>query len=296
MTRLFSLFRHKSYLLRKELLGVWNRTVAFFRKPKLLKKEINVSEDIPGVGSKIIWSTLITSKRQDELEIAYSNLKSLGPVLAWSSLAIDGTAYDLRAFMKKDYKGGFDNLLWLTQPRVVSRRGYYAGKMGHFNRISLNFLRGWVCNLDQGEEGSAYLFCHTDGDWKIAIRPESIEPLCRFFHERPFVTAISRPLDRGLTKEPNMWPDKEADKAIWYGTGVLSTNVIIAPIERIRPLILEALNIFPRHRADLLEKVLGKLVSRKEIAVAYPKLEYFREKFFIDLVETRKPYTVKGIS
>ena len=289
-------FRHKLYLLRKELLGVWNRTVTFFRKPKHLKKKANVSEDIPGVGSKIIWSTLVTAKRLDELEIACSNLKSLEPVLAWSSLTIDGTSNDLNTFMKEDYKGGFDNLLWLTQPRVVSRRGHYAGKMGHFNRISLNFLRGWLCNLEQGEEGRAYLFCHTDGDWKIVIRPESIEPLCRFFHVRPFITAISRPLDRGLTKEPNMWPDNEANKAIWYGTGVLSTNVIIAPIDRIRPLVLEALNMFSHHRAELLEKVLGKLVSRKKMAVAYPKPEYFKEQFLIDLVETRRPYTVKGVS
>lgn len=288
--------KHQMYLFRREIQGVFNRTIVSFRKSKHFKKKNNVSEDIPGVGTKIIWSTLVTSKRQEELEIAYFNLRNLEPVLAWSSLTLDGTSDDIKLFIQEKYKGGFDNLLWLTQPKVVSRQGYYAGEMGHFNRISLNFLRGWLCNLEQGEEGRAYLFCHTDGDWKIIIRPESIEPLCRFFHERPFIAAISRPVDRFLTKEPNMWPDNEVDKAVWYGTEVLSTNVIIAPIDRIRPLILEALNIFPRYRADVLEKVLGKLVTQKEMAVAYPKPEFFKEEFLIDLVETRRPYTVKGVS
>ena len=290
------MLKHQMYLLRRKLQGVLNRTIVFFRKPTHLKRKIDVNEGIPGVGTKIIWSTLVTSKRQEELEIACFNLRNLGPILAWSSLTVDGTSNDLRLFIKEKYKGGFDNLLWLTQPRVVSRRGHYAGKMGHFNRISLNFLRGWLCNLEQGEEGRAYLFCHTDGDWKIIIRPESIEPLCRFFHERPFIVAISRPLDRFLTEEPNMWPDNESDGAIWYGKGILSTNVIIAPIDRIRPLVLEALNMFPHHRPDLLEKVLGKLVARKEMVVAYPKPEYFKEQFLIDLVETRRPYAVKGVS
>lgn len=288
-------FKHKLYLFHRKLQGVLNRIIAFFRKSPQLKKRVNMSGDIPGVGTKIIWSTLVTSKRQEELEIVYLNLKNLRPVLAWSSLTVDGTSNDLRLFIQDSYKGGFDNLIWLTQPRVVSRRGHYASKMGHFNRISLNFLRGWLCSLEQGEEGSAYLFCHTDGDWKIIIRPESIEPLCRFFHERPTIIAISRPLDRGLTQEPNMWSDHDVGGAIWYGTGILSTNVIIAPIDKIRPLILDALNVFPYHRADLLEKVLGKLASKKEMVVAYPKLEYFKEIFHVDLQETRRPYTVKGI-
>jgi hypothetical protein len=93
-----------------------------------------------------------------------------------------------------------------------------------------------------------------------------------------------------------MWPDKEENKTIWYGKRILSTNLIIAPIERIRPLIVEAMNIFPLHRPDLLERVLGKLVAKKDMLVAYPKLEYFKEQFFIDLEETREPYSVKGVS
>jgi len=288
--------RHRLYLLRRELQGILNRIINFFQRPKLLMKKKDVNEDIPGLGSKIIWSTLITSKRHDELKIAYSNLKNLKPLLAWSSLTVDGTSHEIRIFMKEDYKGGFDNLLWLTQPKIVSRKGYYAGKMGHFNRISLNFLRGWLCNLEQGDESSAYLFCHTDGDWEIVIRPESIEPLCRFFHKHPSVIAISRPLDRYLTQELNLWPDKGASKAIWLGRGVLSTNLIISPINRIRPLVIEALEIFHQHRSDILERMLGKLIAKKEMVVAYPKLEYLKEQFHIDIVETRRPFTVKSVT
>lgn len=288
--------RHKAYLFRREIRGILNRLLSLLQKNPKLRKRLDDDENISGLGSKIIWSTLVTSKRQDELEIASSNLKNLKPVLAWSSLTVDGTSDDIRHFIRDDYKGSFDNVIWLTQPKVVSTQGHYASKMGHFNRISLNFLRGWLCNLEQGEEGPAYLFCHTDGDWKIIIRPESIEPLCRFFYERPKIVAISRPLDKTLPKIIKMWPDKESDGAIWYGKGILSTNVIIAPIEKIKPLILDALNIFPQHRPDLLEKVLGQLVTKREMVVAYPKPNYFKEHFFIELEETRRPYTVIGTS
>lgn len=282
------------YLLRRKLLGFINRTLSLFRRPTVRK--IDSHEKIPETKRKIIWSTLVTSKREDELQVAYSNLRSLKSVLVWSSLTIDGTSHDIRSFINENYKGDFDNILWLTQPRVVSRRGHYAGKMGHFNRVSLNFLRGWLCNLEQGEESGAYLFCHTDGDWRIVIRSQSIKPLCAFFHSHPSVVSISRPISRYLTQEPDMWPDKEENKTIWYGKRILSTNLIIAPIERIRPLIVEAMNIFPLHRPDLLERVLGKLVAKKDMLVAYPKLEYFKEQFFIDLEETREPYSVKGVS
>jgi hypothetical protein len=288
--------RNTLYFIRREFMGVVHRIYAFFREFEVKEREIEKDEKIPGVKSRIIWSTLITAKREDEIEVAYSNLNSLKPVLAWSSLTVDGTSHDIRSFINRDYKGEFDNLLWLTQPRVVSRQGHYAGKMGHYNRISLNFLRGWLCNLEQGEDSGAYLFCHTDGDWKMAIRPQSIESLCTFFHSHPSVISISRPMCRYLTQEPDMWPDKEENKAIWYGKKILSTNVIIAPIERIRSLVLEAMNVFPLHRPDLLERVLGKLVAKKGMLVAYPKPEYFKERFFIDLEETREPYSVKGIS
>lgn len=284
------------YLLRREIMGIIHRILNSFRRNKVEKRKIGIGENIPGSDSRIIWSTLITAKREDEIKVAYSNLNSLKPVLAWSSLTVDGTSHDIRSFINNDYKGDFDNLLWLTQPRVVSRQGHYAGKMGHYNRISLNFLRGWLCNLEQGEDSGAYLFCHNDGDWRMVIRPQSIESLCAFFHSHPSVISISRPMCRYLTQEPDMCPDKEENKAVWYGKSILSTNVIIAPIERIRSLVVEAMNVFPLHRPDLLERVLGKLVAKKGMLVAYPKREFFKERFFIDLEETRRPYSVKGIS
>ena len=284
------------YLFRRKLKGLLNRMITSFRKLPQIRIRTDIREDIPGVGTKIIWSTLVTSKRPDELEVAYLNLRSLSPFLLWSSLTVDGTADELELFVKREYRGGFDNLLWLKQPKVVSTRGYYAGKMGHFNRISLNYMRGWLCNLEQGEETSAYLFCHTDGDWRINIRPESLERLYRFFHERPEVIAISRHLDRYLTQEPNMWPNQEDDEAVWYGTSMLSTNLIIAPIDRIRPLVLDATRVFPDHRAEAIERVLGKLIAEREMVVAYPKLEYFKKNFLIDVQEEREPFTEKGVS
>ena len=287
---------HKLYLLRRKIKHLFYRSIAVFQKPPIIKKVVNTSGDIVGSGNKVIWSTLVTANRTEELQIADSNLRKLEPVLAWSSLTIDGTSNDLCLFIEKNYKGGFDNVLWLSQPTIVSRRGYYAGKLGHFNRISLNYLRGWLCNLEQGEQGSASIFCHTDGDWEITIRPQSIEPLCRFFHERPNLIAISRFLDRYLTEEPNMWPDHDLNEAIWYGTGLLSTNLIISPIDRIRPLILDAIKAFPHHRHHALERLLGKLASTKQMFVAYPTIEYFNKHFLIDLQEKREPYAKTGVS
>ena len=103
--------KRQMYLFRREIQGVLNRTIVSFRKSKHFKKKINVSKDYPGAGTKIIWSTLVTSKRQEELEIAYFNLRNLEPVLAWSSLTLDGTSNDIKLFIQEKYKGGFDNLL-----------------------------------------------------------------------------------------------------------------------------------------------------------------------------------------
>jgi hypothetical protein len=274
--------------LRRKVRGFVNRIAAPLRRRRLVRRSRSRSEGPPSQ-SRIVWTTLVTASQPDELEIACTNLRNLRDVLAWSSLTIDGTDAEPKRFFSGGSATGFDNVLWLTQPRVVSRRGHYAGNLGHFNRISLNYLRGWLCNIERGEEASAELICHTDGDWEITIRPASLGPLLDFFHDRPDVLALSRPLNRYLTQERRMWPDAETGGEIWYGDGMLSTNVVIAPISRIRPVLIDAMRVFDDDRSEVLERLLGSLARARKMLVAYPKEEYARKHLHVELVERRKP-------
>ncbi len=276
----------QAYKLRRRIAGILRRSMTRLRRPSL---ELNQSEPKAGRGSKVIWCTQVVASRLDELEIARGNLERLRPVLAWAGLTVDGAASDLERFSGEHHWDGFQNVLWLGRPKVVSRTGY-PETHGYFNRHSLNYLRGWLSNLEVGEECPADLFCHTDGDWEITIRPESIKPLLRFFHRHPKVVAISRSMDRFMMDEPGMWPDSDSGGAVWFGNGVLSSNVIISPIDRFRPLLLQAWEAFPRHRSVFLEVTLGRLAAKSGLVVAYPNADYFRDHFFIDLVEKREPF------
>jgi hypothetical protein len=280
------------YLLRRRIKGVLRRALTRLRRPTL---ELNQDEPAPGGGSKIIWTTQVVAGRQDELEIVRRNLERLQPVLAWACLTVDGTSADLASFSGEHHWDGFHNVVWLGCPKVVCRTDY-PEIHGYYNRHSFNYLRGWMCSIDGGEECPAELFCHTDGDWAITIRPESIEPLHRFFHRYPQVVAISRSLDRFMVDEPGMWPDKDSGGALWFGNRVLSSNVIISPFDRFRPLLLRAWEVFPRHRGVFLEVTLGRLLAERGQVVAYPKEEYFRDRFFIDLLEKREPFPMPSPS
>lgn len=276
----------QAFIWRRRITGFLRRKVTRLWHPMLIQ---SAEGPVPAGGSKIIWSTLVVASRTDELEIVRGNLERLRPVLAWASLTVDGCSADLARFVEEKHSAGFENVLWFSWPEVVSHRGHGEG-LGHFNRISLNYLRGWLSNLEPGAECSADLFCHSDGDWEVTIRPESLEPLARFFHRYPQVVAITRNIDRFLADEPGMWRDEESDGKLWFGRGMLSTNLIISPIDRFRPLVHKTLDVFSRTRGDFLEETMRGLVAESGMVVAYPTMDYFRDHFFIDLVEKRKPF------
>jgi hypothetical protein len=273
------------YLLRRWLTGILRRAFTRLRRPSL---RMNSEDPAPGGYSGLIWSTLVVAGRADELAIVRGNLERLQPVIAWANLTVDGCSGDLARFCEERHNDGFHNVLWFSQPGVVSRANNGEAH-GHYNRHSLNYLRGWLSNLEPGEECFADLFCHTDGDWEITIRPKSLESLAAFFHRYPQVVAISRPLSRLMKDEPGMWLDKESAGAIWFSDGMLSTNLIISPLDRFRPLLQKAWTVFHDSRSTLFEETLGRVVGESGTAVAYPTLEYFRDHFDIDLVEKRIP-------
>jgi len=274
------------FIWRRRLTGILRRAITRLFKPKLIR---NGSAPPAGNGSKMIWCTQVVANRPEELEIARRNLERLEPVIAWASLTVDGTPADADEFSWNTFCRGFQNVIWLSRPEVVSRSGHCA-TYGHFNRHTLNYLRGWMANLEVGEECRADLFCHNDGDWELTIRPESLERLTAFFHRYPQVAAITRNLDNFLMDEPCMWADKESDGELWFGRGMLSSNLVISPIERIRPIICQAWEVFPHFRGEFLEQILRRLVVDRNMVIAYPKQKYFREQFLIDLVEKREPF------
>jgi len=276
----------QAFIWRRKLTGFWRRTITRWKNPMMV---MNGQGARPRGGSKIIWSTQVVADRRDELQIVRENIERLRPVLAWSSLTVDGHSGELARFIAEGHGEGFDNLLWFSQPRVVSRDGHSGGQR-HYNRISINYLRGWLSNLEPGEECLAEIFCHNDGDWGITIRPESILPLAMFFHRYPQVAAITRNIDDFLKDEPGMWPDKDSGGKLWFGRGMLSTNLIISPIERFRPLVERTYEAFHRTRGVFLEETMRELVSESGMVVAYPTTEYFRDEFFIDIDEIRKPF------
>ena len=282
----------RAYLLRRRLIGIFRRTCTRLRRPSL---QLNLEDHVPGTHSGLVWTTQVVAGRSDELEIVRGNLERLQPVLAWASLTVDGHSADLARFCKERHSEGFQNVLWLSQPGVVGH-SHYGKALGHFHRHDLNYLRGWLCNLELGEECSAEFFCHTDGDWELTIRPQSLEQLARFFHRYPQVVAISRPLSRLMKDERGMWPDRESGGAIWFSDGMLSTNLIIAPIDRFRPLMQKAWAVFHETRGILLEETLGRLAGEDGLAVAYPTLEYFTEHLFIEPVEKREPYAPPALA
>jgi len=277
------------YLWRRKLVGVLRRALARLRHPSIVKIS-DCSGSAANEGT-IIWSTQIVANRSEELENVYRTLELLRPVLAWASLTVDGTSTELDSFISDQYRGGFQNLIWLTKPEVIRGRRYSKlPRQGYYRRITLNYLRGWLSNMAPGEDCPDHLFCHTDGDWEISIRRESIEPLHRFFREHPQVAAISRNIDRFLMDEPNMWADQESAGELWFGNGIVSTNLVISPMDRFQPLLLEAWKIFFCNREFLLEDILRRVVSKNKMVTAYPSLKYFRDNFFMDLAEKRKPF------
>lgn len=276
----------QAFIWRRKLAGFLRRTVTRWKNPVMV---INGKGASPRGASKIIWSTQVVADREDEIEIVRGNLERLRPVLAWSSLTVDGHAGELSRFVAEGHGEGFDNLLWFSRPGVVSRDGHSGGQ-GHFNRISINYLRGWLSNLEPGEDCLAELFCHSDGDWSITIRPESVLPLAMFFHNYPQVAAITRTIDDFLKDEPGMWADEESGGKLWFGRGMLSTNLIISPIERFLPLVERTQAAFHDRRGVFLEETMRGLVAEMDMVVAYPTVEYFRDEFFIDVEEKRKPF------
>lgn len=86
-----------------------------------------------------------------------------------------------------------------------------------------------------------------------------------------------------------MWPDKETDNQLWFGTGMLSTNFFITPIGRFREIVLEAMSTFVEHRAEALERPLGSIIRRRSMVVAYPTEDLLQKRFQITLEETRRP-------
>jgi len=86
-----------------------------------------------------------------------------------------------------------------------------------------------------------------------------------------------------------MWPDKETDNQLWFGTGMLSTNFFITPIGRFREIVLEAMSTFAEYRAEALERPLGSIIGRRSMVVAYPTEDLLQNRFQITLEETRKP-------
>ncbi len=269
--------------------AIWNRLVSPLRRhPEGLGSTPSGDQGLPA-DEKLVWSTLVTASQPDEIALAYQNLNALTPILSWSSLTVDGTSKDISDFFAGHHKVEFDNIVWLTKPSVVSRRSRYAGSLGHFNRISLNYLRGWLCNIELGEEEPPHLLCHNDGDWRISISQDSLSALRSFFSEHPQVVAISRPISRYLKQERRMWPDKETDNQLWFGTGMLSTNFFITPIGRFREIVLEAMSTFAEYRAEALERPLGSIIGRRSMVVAYPTEDLLQNRFQITLEETRKP-------
>lgn len=277
----------QAFIWRRRITGYLRRAFTRMRRPSLV-----VNDDGPPLegSSKFIWSTQVVAGCEDELNIARRNLARLKPLVAWASLTVDGTASDLSRFPWETFCGEFQNVLWLSRPEVVSRRGH-CGTYGHFNRHTLNYMRGWLSNLEVGEESEADLFFHNDGDWEIQVRPDSIERLNAFFHRYPQVVAVSRSLDSFLKDEPGMWADEESGERLWFSRGgMLSTNLVISPVDRLRPLICKVWEVFPRYRDVFLEQILRQLVVESGMVIAYPTIEYFRDDFLIDLAERRQPF------
>ena len=87
-----------------------------------------------------------------------------------------------------------------------------------------------------------------------------------------------------------MWRDEESGGQLWFGRGMLSTNLIISPIDRFRPLVQKTWEAFHDTRSEFLEETMRVMVAESDMVVAYPTLDYFRDRFFIDVVEKRKPF------
>jgi hypothetical protein len=278
-------FGTQAFIWRRKITGYIRRRFNKYGHPLLVRS----GGQPPQVAPQIIWSTLAVASRPDELAIVRGNLERLQPVLAWASLTLDGHSSELARFVADGHAEGFQNVLWFSKPEVVSQRGH-GQHQGHFNRISLNYLRGWLSNLETGPEVPAELFCHSDGDWEVTIRPESLLPLTEFFNRYPQVVAITRNIDDFLVDEPGMWRDEESDGRLWFGRGMLSTNLIISPIERFLPLVQKTWEAFHDTRSEFLEETMRVMVAESDMVVAYPTLDYFRDHFFIDVVEKRKPF------
>jgi hypothetical protein len=274
------------FIWRRRITGYFRRAFTRLRRPTLT---VN-SNEAPEGSSKFIWSTQVVASGKDELRIARENLVRLKPFIAWAGLTIDGTPAEPGRFPWQEVCDGFQNIVWLSRPEVVSRQGHCA-TYGHFNRHTLNYMRGWLANLEVGEECDADLFFHNDGDWEIEVQPETIKRLRAFFHRYPEVVAISRSLDDFLVDEPGMWADKDSDGQLWFCRGgMLSSNLVISPIDRIRSLLLKVWEIFPMNRGLFMEQILRRLVMENGQVIAYPTTDYFRDQLLIGLSERRKPF------